>query len=79
MGNTLRKETGKTWEFREFHNGMIGAIIVFRNEDDIDVLFEDGSQATHRKYSEFLSGHMQPDKTSNIVSFQVRKRMLGYH
>ena len=47
---------------RIMRSGKTATIVGYRNDDDIDVLFEDGTIIHNRKYNDFLEGKITPYK-----------------
>ena len=46
-------------------NGLLATIVGYRNNYDIDVEFEDGVVAQHKKYSLFVAGSIGYPKCNN--------------
>lgn len=53
-------------EKRKANNGMEMEIIAYRHSEDIDIRFENGAVAYHRKYAKFCTGEVAPPKESRI-------------
>ena len=45
-------------ESKRMNNGMIATIIEYRNANDIDIQFENGTIIQHRKYCHFINGEI---------------------
>ena len=52
----MKKESGRVGEKNNANNGLVMEIIEYRNKDDIDVKFEDGTVVCNKKYSDFIVG-----------------------
>lgn len=63
--NHTSLKQGRVGENAVAHNGMNMRIIAYRNANDIDVQFEDGSIATHKKYSMFKQGYIKNPNLPN--------------
>ena len=55
-------------EIREMSNGQTAKILSYRNADDIDIQFEDGTIVEHAKYLSFQRGHIKNLHTANPKS-----------
>jgi phage gpG-like protein len=66
-----RLEAAKLNRVGETHmlsNGMLATIIAYRNNTDIDVMFEDGAIVHHVAYHRFLTGAVRhPDSISHAI------------
>ena len=59
-------------ETKLMHNGQMATIISYKNSDNIDVKFEDGTIVKKKLYKDFQKGHIQnPNKT--IIKHQSER------
>ena len=54
----MAKKLDRTGEVRRMNNGMMAKIIVYRNCNDIDIQFKDGTIVYHKLYDMFKKGHI---------------------
>lgn len=41
------------------NNGSLMVVVAYRNENDIDVRFENGVIVAHQKYNDFVNGNIK--------------------
>lgn len=64
------------------HNGMTMTIIAYKNANDIDVQFEDGTIIKHKTYQRFKSGgianYTQRTQETNIAKNGMKMTLIKY-
>ena len=76
--NIKRKIKGKADRLHERRQNTMGLwmeIVEYRNADDIDIKFEDGTILTHRVYSNFVNGQVHHPKCDDALS--QKSKWLG--